>query len=49
LITKAAEKNGLTVAEVWLRWLEHHSMLKRETNDAIIVVASSVKHLEESL
>ncbi|KIW05386.1 uncharacterized protein PV09_03901 [Verruconis gallopava] len=49
VIKKAADKEGLTVAEVALRWLEHHSSLSREKGDAIIVGASSVKHLDENL
>jgi aryl-alcohol dehydrogenase-like predicted oxidoreductase len=32
-----------------LRWLKHHSMLKQELGDAVIVGASSVKHLEDNL
>lgn len=48
-VKAAAEKNGLTVANVALRWLEHHSELKKERGDAIIVGASSEKHLEENL
>lgn len=48
-IKNVAEKNGLTVANVALRWLEHHSELKKEKDDAIIVGASSEKHLEENL
>ncbi|KAH7336437.1 NADP-dependent oxidoreductase domain-containing protein [Rhexocercosporidium sp. MPI-PUGE-AT-0058] len=31
------------------RWMEHHSLMKRENGDAVIVGASSVKHLEENL
>jgi aflatoxin B1 aldehyde reductase len=49
IIQPAAEKHGLTVAEVALRWLEHHSLMKKEHGDAIIVGASSTKHLEENL
>ena len=49
IIKAAAEKHGLTLAEVALRWVEHHSLLKREKGDAIIVGASSVKHLEANL
>ncbi|KAH8434849.1 aldo/keto reductase family protein [Aspergillus melleus] len=48
-ISAAAGKHGLTVAEVALRWLKHHSLLRREFDDAIIVGASSVKHLESNL
>jgi aflatoxin B1 aldehyde reductase len=49
ILREAGDKHGLTVAEVSLRWLEHHSTMKREFNDAIIVGASSTKHLEENL
>jgi aflatoxin B1 aldehyde reductase len=49
VIQPAAEKHGSTIGEVALRWLEHHSLLKAEFNDAIIVGASSFKHLEENL
>jgi aflatoxin B1 aldehyde reductase len=49
LIEAAAEKHGLTVAEVALRWVEHHSQMKKELGDAIIVGASSTRHLEENL
>ncbi|KAK1148372.1 hypothetical protein N8T08_010183 [Aspergillus melleus] len=48
-VSAAAEKHGLTVAEVALRWLKHHSLLRREFHDAVIVGASSVKHLESNL
>lgn len=49
IVDKAAEKAGLTMAEVALRWVNHHSMMKREEGDAIIIGASSVKHLEDNL
>lgn len=48
-IRAVAEKHGLADAEVALRLLEHHSQMKRELNDAIIVGASSTKHLEGNL
>jgi aryl-alcohol dehydrogenase-like predicted oxidoreductase len=38
--------NSLLLA---LRWLSHHSALKRETGDAILIGASSVKHIEQNL
>ncbi|KAK6514542.1 hypothetical protein TWF281_004740 [Arthrobotrys megalospora] len=44
-----AEKHGLTVAECALRWLVHHSVLNKQFGDAVIVGASSTKHLEENL
>jgi aflatoxin B1 aldehyde reductase len=49
IIRPLAEKNGFTVAEVALRWLEHHSGLKNELHDAIVVGASSFQHLVENL
>ncbi|KAJ9666736.1 hypothetical protein H2201_003140 [Coniosporium apollinis] len=49
IIRSGAENHGLTDAEVALRWLEHHSQMKKELNNAIIIGASSTKHLEENL
>ena len=48
-IEAAAAAHGLTLAEVALRWLSHHSMMKREYGDAVLIGASSVKHIEENL
>lgn len=47
MIHGVAEKHGLTVAQVALRWLEHHSLMRE--GDAIIVGASSVRHTESNL
>ena len=41
------QKHGLTLAEVALRWISHHSLLKREHGDAVIIGASSLKHIEQ--
>lgn len=49
VLRAAAAKHGLTDAEVALRWLEHHSVMEKELHDAIIVGASSTKHLEGNL
>jgi aflatoxin B1 aldehyde reductase len=49
VLRKAGENHGLTVGEISLRWLKHHSELKQALNDAIIVGASSTKHLEQNL
>ena len=49
IIKEAADKHGLTLAEVALRWMEHHSTMEKEFGDEIIVGTSSVKHLEEDL
>jgi len=37
------------MAEVALRWVSHHSLMKREYGDSIIIGASSLKHIEENL
>ena len=44
-----AKKHGLSESECALRWLAHHSALKKELGDGIIVGASSTHHLEENL
>jgi len=49
LIRAVAEKHHLTMTEVALRWISHHSLLKREHGDAVIIGASSLKHIEENL
>lgn len=48
-VRSVAEKHRLSVAEVALRWLEHHSLMENDLGDAIIVGASSTKHLEQNL
>jgi aflatoxin B1 aldehyde reductase len=49
ILRPVAKKYGLTEAECAFRWMTHHSMLKREYGDAVIIGASSTKHLEENL
>ncbi|KII89013.1 hypothetical protein PLICRDRAFT_593148 [Plicaturopsis crispa FD-325 SS-3] len=44
-----AEVHGLTLGEIALRWLSHHSLLKRELGDAVIIGASGLKHVEQNL
>ena len=46
-IEAVAAKHGLTLAEIALRWVSHHSLMKREHGDAILIGASSVKHIEQ--
>ena len=48
-IRPAAKNRGLNETECALRWLAHHSVLKGNSGDGIIVGASNVKHLEENL
>ncbi|KAF8585472.1 Aldo/keto reductase [Ramaria rubella] len=49
IVKLAVEKEGLTVAEAALRWMSHHSALKKEHGDAVIIGASSVTHIEQNL
>ncbi|TBU24880.1 Aldo/keto reductase [Dichomitus squalens] len=48
-IEAVAQKHGLTLAEIALRWISHHSLLKREHGDAVLIGASSIKHIEQNL
>lgn len=43
LLRPVAEKHGLTEAECAIRWMNHHSLMKREHGDASIIGASSTK------
>ncbi len=49
LLRPVAKLHGLTEAECALRWLTHHSLLRREHGDAVIVGASSAQQLEQNL
>ena len=49
IVETAAKKHSLTLAEVALRWISHHSVLKREHGDAVIIGVSSPKHIEGNL
>lgn len=35
------------MAEIALRWISHHSLMKREYEDAVLIGASSLKHIEQ--
>lgn len=48
-IRPLAQKLDIPTAEAALRWMIHHSALKKEHEDAIITCASSAKQLEENL
>lgn len=39
----------VTVAEAAIRWLYHHSALKGDCGDGVIIGASNAKHLDENL
>lgn len=49
ILRPVARKYNLTESECGLRWLAHHSQMKKDLGDAVIVGASSTKHLEENL
>ncbi|KAH9886972.1 NADP-dependent oxidoreductase domain-containing protein [Cubamyces lactineus] len=44
-----AAQYNLTMAEIALRWLSHHSLLRRDHGDAIVFGASNLKHVEQNL
>lgn len=48
-IRPVAKKLGMTTAEAAVRWASHHSLLKRDHGDAVIIGASSADQLEENL
>jgi aflatoxin B1 aldehyde reductase len=45
----AIAPHGITESEAALRWLSHHSVLKKDLGDAVIIGASSKKRLEDNL
>lgn len=44
-----AKELGMTTAEAALRWMNHHSSMKKEHGDTIVIGASSAKQLESNL
>ncbi|KAJ7171728.1 Aldo/keto reductase [Mycena crocata] len=48
-IRPVVEKHNLTMAEVALRWVSHHSLMKREHGDSVLIGASSLNHIEQNL
>jgi aflatoxin B1 aldehyde reductase len=49
IIRAACEKHGLTMGETALRWMNHHSGMKKESGDAVIIGASNVAHIQQNL
>ncbi|KAJ7696716.1 NADP-dependent oxidoreductase domain-containing protein [Mycena rosella] len=49
LLRAAIAPHGITESEAALRWLAHHSALKTECGDAVIVGTGSTAHLEANL
>ncbi|KAJ7612087.1 Aldo/keto reductase [Roridomyces roridus] len=48
-IQRAVEPHNLTLAEVALRWLSHHSLMRAEHGDSVLIGSSSVDHIEQNL
>ncbi|KAF7354592.1 Aflatoxin B1 aldehyde reductase member 3 [Mycena sanguinolenta] len=48
-VRTVASTHGLTVAEVALRWVSHHSLMRASLGDSVIIGGSSLKHVEENL
>jgi len=44
-----AKKRNITMGEIALRWLSHHSRMDRARNDNVIIGASSLAHIESNL
>lgn len=49
ILRPVTKREGLRESETALRWMMHHSQLKREFGDKVIIGASSVKQLEMNL
>lgn len=51
MVEKVAEKHGLTLLEIALRWVMHHSALNvaEDGGDGIIIGVSSKEQLESNL
>lgn len=50
IVEQAAEKHGLSMIEIALRWTVHHSALKiKDGNDGILIGVSSVAQLDDNL
>ncbi|KAJ7499457.1 Aldo/keto reductase [Mycena latifolia] len=48
-IRPVVEQHNLTMVEVALRWISHHSLMRREHGDAVLIGASSLNHIEQNL
>ncbi|KAL7955680.1 NADP-dependent oxidoreductase domain-containing protein [Trichoderma compactum] len=49
MVRLAADKHGLRVAEVALRWMTNHSELGPGYPDAVLIGASSATHIEQNI
>jgi aflatoxin B1 aldehyde reductase len=46
-IAAVAKAHNLTMAEIALRWISHHGLMSREHGDAVLIGASSAKHIKQ--
>lgn len=46
-VNAVTKTHGLTLAETALRWLSHHSSMRRERGDSVLIGASSTDHIEQ--
>ena len=49
VLRKATDAHGIPLGEAALRWSSHHSAMKREFGDAVVIGASSATQLEQNL
>ncbi len=49
VVRPVAKAHGMSTAEAALRWVSHHSVMRREHGDAVIIGASSAAQLEDNL
>lgn len=49
VLKAACEKEGISTVEATYRWLAHHSMLRADRGDAIIIGASRLSHLIQNM
>ena len=49
VLRPVAQKYGLSEVECALRWLAHHSLLKEELGDGVVVGSSNLEQLGENL
>ena len=49
ILKAACDRHGITTVEAVYRWLSHHSMLKEERGDGIIIGASKLHHLTQNM
>lgn len=49
IVRAACDRQGISIVEAVYRWLAHHSMLRPERGDGIIIGASKLNHLVQNM